>query len=70
MRKRFLGWRERWASDHVTAEAESTTANWLVGTGDHLELKTNCNTVRVEKTVENRAPFGTLIKYRVDYDKS
>ncbi len=70
MRKQFLAWREGWSSANVTPEAEKATANWLVGHGDDLELKTECTTVRVENHVENRAPFGTLIKYRVNYDKS
>lgn len=69
MRKRFVAWREAWSSTHVKPEAEAATASWMAGSGDHLELKTNCNTVRVVNHVENRAPFGTLIKYRVDYDK-
>lgn len=47
-----------------------TYANWLVGKGEHLELKAESKTVRLVNQVENRAPFPTLIKYRVDYDKS
>lgn len=65
-----MAWRERWAATHVTPEAEKATANWLVGKGDNLELKADSKTVRLVNHVDNRAPFGTLIKYRVDYDKS
>jgi len=68
MRRNFLTWRETWSSANVTAEAEEATANWLVGTGDDLDMKPNCSTVRVVNHVENRAPFGTLVKYRVTYD--
>ncbi|EFX72567.1 hypothetical protein DAPPUDRAFT_200975 [Daphnia pulex] len=70
MRKQFLAWRERWSAAHVTPEAEKATANWLLGKGDHLELKADSRTVKLVNHVDKRAPFGTLIKYRVDYDKS
>ena len=69
MRKRFLAWQQRWGSANVSSEAETLCFNWLVGKDcDHLDMKSNARTVRVPTNVEHRAPFGTLVKYRVDYD--
>ena len=53
----------------MSAQAEASCNDWLLGRGERAaELKPNCRTVRVMNSVEHKAPFGTLIKYRVDYD--
>ena len=54
----------------MSAESKKMTANWFLGIGDHLELKAGSKTVRIETDVEHKAPFGTLIKYHVNYEES
>jgi len=70
MRKQFVAWRDKWAAQNVSPDAEKATTNWLVGKGDHLDFKPQLRTVRIVKNVEHKAPFGPLIKYHVEYDKS
>ena len=70
MRKQFVAWQEKWAAENVTAESAKLTTDWLLGKGEHLEMKPEIRTVRIVNNVEHKAPFGTLIKYHVEYDKS
>lgn len=70
MRKQFVAWRDKWAAQNVVSDAEKATTNWLLGKGDHLDFKPQMRTVRLVKNVEHKAPFGALVKYHVEYDKS